>query len=191
MTNHQQAAATSNGPAPTSKQQAYLRRLAIERGISFTPPKTKGEASRLIDGLLKRRPDSKSDQRRDVRAVQADMAERPRDATRIREDETTGHGSSAVWNTDRPAADKPSGDTNPPVDLARYQLPDGERLIQGQRILGVVRVIDIPAEGRGRRYLVERELSSKAEVDALVSDYLAQAADLQTIPAALDPEEQA
>ncbi len=46
----------------------------------------------------------------------------------------------------------------------------------GQRILGVVRVSDVPAAGRGRRYLIERELTTKAELDALVADYLSQAA---------------
>ena len=37
--------------------------------------------------------------------------------------------------------------TNPPVELARYTASCGERVIRGQRILGVVRVTDIPAAG--------------------------------------------
>jgi hypothetical protein len=59
--------------------------------------------------------------------------------------------------------DKRTGDT---VELGRYRTPHGERLVVGQRVLGVVRVSDIPAAGRGRRYLIERELTSKAELDA-------------------------
>jgi len=44
-----------------------------------------------------------------------------------------------------------------------------------------VRLSDVPA-GRGRRYLVERELTRKAELDALVADYLAEAAALGDCP---------
>lgn len=185
MTNHHPAPNPSGGPAPTPKQQAYIRRLALDRGISFTPPRTKREATRLIDELRQRRPDSRSARRRETRQVQADMAQRPGDATRIRRDEATGHGSSATWNTDRPATPAPTGErrTNPPVEIARYKLATGERVIQGQRILGVVRLIDVPAIGTGRRYLIERELSCRAEVAAVVSDYLQQAHELQAIPA--------
>jgi hypothetical protein len=62
------------------------------------------------------------------------------------------------------------------VELGRYRTPHGERLVIGQRVLGIVRVSDVPATGRGRHYLIERELTSKAELDALVADYLQQAA---------------
>jgi hypothetical protein len=61
------------------------------------------------------------------------------------------------------------------VKLGRYRAADGERVVIGQRVCGVVRVSDVPTGGRGRRYLVERELTSKAELDALVADYLNQA----------------
>jgi hypothetical protein len=61
------------------------------------------------------------------------------------------------------------------VELGRYRTAHGERILIGQRVYGVVRVSDVPATGRGRRYLVERELTSKAELDALVADYLNQA----------------
>jgi hypothetical protein len=44
------------------------------------------------------------------------------------------------------------------VELARYRIPADERVLHGQRINGVVRVTDNPADGRGRAYLVEREL---------------------------------
>lgn len=68
--------------------------------------------------------------------------------------------------------DQPTGDT---VELGRYRTPHSERIVIGQRILGVVRVTDVPAAGRGRRYLVDRELIAKTELDGLVADYLDQA----------------
>jgi len=41
----------------------------MQRGISFIPPRTCLEASRLIDQLRHRRPDSVADRRREIRAV--------------------------------------------------------------------------------------------------------------------------
>ncbi len=76
------------------------------------------------------------------------------------------------------------GATNQPVELGRYTIPGGERVIFGQRVLGIVRLVDIPATGRGRRYIIERELTVMAEVEAIVEDYLDQAARWQLIPAA-------
>ena len=76
-----------------------------------------------------------------------------------------------------------TGQTNPAVELGRYRITGGERILKGQRVLGVVRVVDIPATGEGRRFLVERELVTKAELDALVSDYLHQAELLDAVPA--------
>ena len=61
------------------------------------------------------------------------------------------------------------------VELGRYRTAHGARVLVGQRVFGVVRVSDVPSGGRGRHYLVERELTSEAELDALVADYLAQA----------------
>ena len=39
------------------------------------------------------------------------------------------------------------GPTNPRVELARYTITAGERIIYGQRVLGVVRLTDVPADG--------------------------------------------
>jgi hypothetical protein len=45
------------------------------------------------------------------------------------------------------------------IELGRYSVPAaGERVIYGQRVDGVVRLTDVPAHGRGRAYLIEREL---------------------------------
>ena len=69
----------------------------MQRGISFVPPRTRSEASRLIDELKRRRPDRRADRRREIRAVQDDMARRG-DAARVVEGrDTIGYGSSATW----------------------------------------------------------------------------------------------
>jgi hypothetical protein len=70
------------------------------------------------------------------------------------------------------------------VELGRYRITSGERVIYGQRVLGVVRLVDVPVAGRGRQYVIERELTSMAELEAIVADYLQQAAIWRAIPAA-------
>ena len=73
--------------------------------------------------------------------------------------------------------------TNPPVELARYTITAAERVIEAQRVLGTVRLVDLPANGHGRRYIIERELTVMAELEAIVEDYLDQAARYGVIPA--------
>jgi hypothetical protein len=70
------------------------------------------------------------------------------------------------------------------VELARYAISSGERLIYGQRVNGVVRVTDNPANGRGRAFLIERglEQDGNAALQALIADYLTQAAKHDEIP---------
>lgn len=63
-----------------------------------------------------------------------------------------------------------AGATGDTVELGRYHTPHSQRIVVGQRILGVVRVSDIPAAGRGRRYLIEREITARSELDGLVTD---------------------
>ena len=69
------------------------------------------------------------------------------------------------------------------VELGRYTISAGERVLYGQRVHGVVRVVDVPAAGRGRRYIIERGLTSMAELEAIVADYLQQAAVWDAVPA--------
>ena len=76
-----------------------------------------------------------------------------------------------------------AGQTNERVELARYTVSAGERVIHGQRVLGVVRLRDDPASGEGRHFVIERELTTMAELEAIVADYLQQAATWDTIPA--------
>ena len=85
-------------PPPTARQHRYLRQLALQRGVSFTVPKTRAQASRAIDTLKRRRPEPFADRRREIRAVQDDMARNRGDNARVLEGvETTGYGSSATW----------------------------------------------------------------------------------------------
>jgi hypothetical protein len=77
-----------------------------------------------------------------------------------------------------------AGQTNERVELARYTVSAGERVIHGQRVLGVVRLVDDPACGEGRHYIIERELTVMAELEAIVADYLRQAETWDAIPAA-------
>lgn len=98
MTNHHPTQHEPTTDKPTAKQQRYLRQLALQRGVSFTPPATRREASRLIDSLRQTRPEPASDRLRELRGVQADLATRRGDAASVREHELEGHGSSATWS---------------------------------------------------------------------------------------------
>jgi len=75
------------------------------------------------------------------------------------------------------------------MELARYTVPVGERIVYGQRVDGVVRVTDVPASARARAYLVERELEQDGyeALNALVADYLDQATLLEDVPMAVSP----
>jgi hypothetical protein len=160
---------------PTAKQLAYLRSLAQRTGETFTYPSTSAEASREISRLTGRPRSSRSDIAQDRRAVADAMAEHPDDSTRVRADEVSGHGSSARWAGDPPHRRLPV--VGPKVELARYRTSTEERIVFGQRVDGVARVIDKPAATNGRSFLVERGLSSKSELEALVRDYVAQSVD--------------
>jgi hypothetical protein len=97
MTDHHPPT-TPAGPPPTARQQRYLRQLALQRGVSFVVPKTRAEASRAIAALKRRRPEPVADRRREIRAVQDDMARDRGDAARvIHGRDTVGYGSSATW----------------------------------------------------------------------------------------------
>jgi len=67
--------------------------------------------------------------------------------------------------------------------LASYETDEGERQLVAQRVQGTVALSDIPTTDHGRVHLVERQLSSLAELEArqlsslaeleaLVADYL-------------------
>ena len=87
--------------SPTAAQLRYLRGLAAATGTTFTLPRTRAQASREIARLKALPTESRSDQQRDVRAVQADLGARPHDAVRVRSGETTGYGAGARWTHHR------------------------------------------------------------------------------------------
>ena len=89
-------------------------------------------------------------------------------------------------------ASRPRDRTGVRVELARYVVSAGERVLFGQRVDGVVRVTDVPADAGGRAYLVERGLeqegsNANAALEALIADYLQQARRLDAIPMAENP----
>ena len=57
------------------------------------------------------------------------------------------------------------------VELTRYRIPSGERALRAQRIDGRVAVMDVPVDHDDRVYLVERHVTSKAELDGLAAEY--------------------
>lgn len=83
-----------------------------------------------------------------------------------------------------PAPPRREGRTGAPKRLGSYRTTaHGQRIILGHRILGVVRIVDAPAEGEpGQPWVIERELESNAEVRAIVADYLDQAERWDDIP---------
>ncbi len=93
---------------------------------------------------------------------------------------------SALTDTTATAARRPAGPTGKRVELARYTVPAGERIVYGQRVDGRVRVTDVPRDAGGRAYLIERglEQDGNAALTALVTDYRHQAERLQEIPMA-------
>jgi hypothetical protein len=96
MSDHHRAPAPQEEPAPTSKQQAYIRKLALARGVSFTPPRTAQRGVAPHRRPQAPQPEAPSDRRRELRGVQADLAGRG-DAARVRAHELDGYGSSATW----------------------------------------------------------------------------------------------
>ena len=84
------------------QQLAYIKQLAYSRGISFIPPRNRGEASDLIQQLKNLNPSHAHEIRADRDATSALHGEHAPSSS-VREDEITGHGSNAHWrHTRRP-----------------------------------------------------------------------------------------
>lgn len=84
-------------------------------------------------------------------------------------------------------ATSPAGRTGVRVELSRYRAGGVGRALYGQRVRGVVRVVDVPIGTRGRAYLVERGLeqegsNANAALQALIADYLHEARRLDAVP---------
>lgn len=68
------------------------------------------------------------------------------------------------------------------VELGRYETETGSRALVGRRIDGIVHIYDFAVDDPGRAYFVEAGFESKAELAALVADYLRQGRLLGTCP---------
>jgi hypothetical protein len=176
------SSSTPTRRSPTPKQLRYLRVLAEQTGTTFIPPTSTVEASSEIDRLaaLKRE--------RGRHRELPDSSEQVVYATAPAPEEVSGWGSTATWRISSPpraATAWPSG-VGQRTELARYHVNTGERVLYGQRINGCVRITDRPASGRGRSYLVERELEQDgySALKALVADYVEQSRELDDVPMA-------
>jgi len=74
--------------------------------------------------------------------------------------------------------------------LAGYRIGGERRMIVVQRIRGAIRVGDLPADGRGGRYLVADSLNTYGELNHLLLDYNSQVAKLGVVPASPEAIEQ-
>ena len=76
-----------------------------------------------------------------------------------------------------------------PVELARYSVPCGERVLVGCRVRGEAILVDTPSGDEGHVYLVERNLDEDGNgaLQALIAVYLADADEHQTVPMARVP----
>jgi hypothetical protein len=188
-------------PTPTTRQLQYLRSLADRTGQTFTYPETGAQASAEIQRLQGTAPQSRSERRYERKLI-ADQVTTGLNNTAVGGDETAGHGSDATWrhnrqpaqpivSSHRPASRKTGPVAGERVELARYTVArGGDRILYGQRVDGKVRVTDRPAgtvTAESRAHLVDNDLDSRAELNALVADYLAEAQRLQMIPAAAIP----
>lgn len=82
---------------PTAKQLSYLRTLAIRNGQTFTPPKTRGDASREIQRLRAATPSSRSEQRHERRDIRDALSHGAGAGAAVRDHEISGYGSSCEW----------------------------------------------------------------------------------------------
>jgi hypothetical protein len=180
----------------TPRQLAFLRSLAHRTGQTFAYPTSMQDASTEINRLLSSERSSPAEIRIEHKQIADAIATGPTDAPRHREHEVIGYGADATWahnHTTEPTtpaastARRAAPQVGPLTELARYRIPEGERVIYGQRVNGIVRLVDRPETVGGRAYLIERGLETKSELDALLSDYLASARRLMAVPMAESP----
>ena len=182
---------SADGLSPTPGQLRYLRVLGEQTGTTVVSPRTRVQASREIDRMRRLR-DTTRTARAEVEEVETeDHAEREKlvYATAVQPEEVSGFGSSASWRMHASSAVRVStrqSRLGERMELARYRVKSGERVLYGQRINGRVRVTDRPLSGQGRSYLVERELERDgySALKALVADYIEQSRELDEIPMA-------
>lgn len=84
---------------PTAKQLSYLRTLAIRNGQTFTPPKTRADASREIQRLRAATPSEAGEQRRERREIRDALSRGSGTSAPVRDHEISGYGSGCHWAT--------------------------------------------------------------------------------------------
>lgn len=178
---------SSTQAGPTRGQLRYLRALAQRTETTFVSPKTKAQAAHEIARLRQlpsapRIPDLERD---------PEEAPEPPLATAVRDDEVRGYGISAIWrHKDEPAETAQESKAKPVVrrriELARYRVSAGERVLYALRANGRVCVVDAPVKAGGCSYVVERnvQLDRGPSLCALIVDYVAQARDADRVPMA-------
>jgi hypothetical protein len=175
---------TTGKSSATARQLRYLHVLSQQTGTTFTYPHTREQASVEIDRLRRLKTAGRPLPLRELSiATDANVY-----ATAVQAEEVSGFGSSARWRTNtavEPDAIAPRGSRfGARIELARYTVSDGPRVLCSQRYDGAIRLIDRSASGAGSSYLVERDLHQENEdaLCALVADYLRQARELDEIP---------
>jgi hypothetical protein len=169
---------------PTPSQLRYLKLLAQRTETTFVYPTSRAQASREIE-RLRCLPAALR-----VPPTERESGEEPESyATAVCDEEVRGRGCTASWRHKRERnQDAPECKTmlSEKVELARYHLRSGERVLCAERIQGKMCVVDMPAQPGGRRYVVERNVhpDGNAGLKALLADYVAQARDCGRVPMA-------
>jgi len=88
---------------PASRQLSYLKALADRTGQSFIYPRTAAEASAQINRLKNARSSSRTERRVERKLIADQIQAGPADSAGVRDDEISGHGSSATWTQNRDA----------------------------------------------------------------------------------------
>jgi hypothetical protein len=168
---HPEATMPARNSKPTTRQLTYLKALAERTGQTFAYPSTMAHASTEINRLKQAQSSSRTERYVERKLIADQIATGPLDAARVREDETSGRGSTATWTHNREQEPPPMPDPGPasprrrrtPVvgqrtELARYTVTEGERILYGQRIDGTVRFLS------EEDVLVERQQGSGEDI---------------------------
>ncbi len=146
---------------PTPRQLSYLRSLAERTVKTFTYPQTFADAGREIDRLKQppagARTASCAGRAQEIAdaVARGRAGRRPGAGGRDIGPRQLGHLGAqppprARADVDRPAPKRTTPVVGKRTELARYTVAEGERIVYGQRVDGVVRVTDRPATPGGR-----------------------------------------
>jgi len=164
--------------APTQRQLRYLRVLAARTGTTFTYPASRAQASGEIRRLCAISP----------APLLTHEDTDPVYATAVQREEVDGYGSSATWRVKQPPAraSRPCTPAHDTVELARYTAAGDERVLRLDRAGALAQINDRPSTGRGRSYVVERDVQDDdaGAIEALLSEYVGQALQLDQVPMA-------